>query len=123
VPDGSWNSRGLCARDAAGSGRTCYPIHPCFGTSRAHALCRAFRKNLVEVLPGDKRKLMDFRRSGAVERRTPATLIQSPSRPKANSINQSKMLQDTYLPKRATTVRLADEARKRGRTALRKNES
>jgi hypothetical protein len=29
------------------------------------ALCRAFRKNLVEVLPGDKRKLMHFRRSGA----------------------------------------------------------
>jgi hypothetical protein len=41
----------------------------------------------------------------------------------ANSINQSKSLQETYLPKRATTVRLADEAGKRGRWALRKNEA
>lgn len=41
----------------------------------------------------------------------------------ANSINRSKMLQDIYLPKQATTVRLADEARKRGRRALKKSES
>jgi hypothetical protein len=38
-------------------------------------------------------------------------------------IHQSKVLQDTYLPKRATTVRIADEARKRGRRELRKNEA
>jgi hypothetical protein len=119
--------RHLLGPISPGSGRTCYPIHPCFGTSRAayskDALCRAFRKNLVEVLPGDKRKLMDFRRSGAVEAHASNVDPIALATKMANSINQSKMLQDTYLPKRATTVRLADEARKRGRTALRKNES
>jgi hypothetical protein len=66
---------------------------------------------------------MDFRRSGAVEAHAgnvdPAALAAK----MANSINQSKRLQDTYLPKRTTTVRLADEARRRGRQALRENEA
>jgi hypothetical protein len=41
----------------------------------------------------------------------------------ANSIDRSKRLQDTYIPKRASLVRLADEARRRGCRALRENES
>jgi hypothetical protein len=49
---------------------------------------------------GDKCKLTDFRRSGAVEAHAgnvdPLVLATK----MANSINQSKMLQDTYLPKR-----------------------
>jgi hypothetical protein len=45
------------------------------------------------------------------------------SRKMANSIDRSKRLQDTYIPKRVSLVRLADEARRRGRRALRENES
>jgi hypothetical protein len=112
----------------AGLGTNLLPDSPMFrnvaGTSYSKdALCRAFRKNLVEVFPGDKRKLMDFRRSGAIEAHAGNVDPLALATKMANSINRSKMLQDTYLPKRATTVRLADEARKRGRTALRKNES
>jgi hypothetical protein len=87
------------------------------------ALCRAFRRNLSEVFGGDTRKLMDFRRSGAVEAQAGAVDPGALAAKMANSINQSKRLQDTYLPKRAATVRLADEARKRGRRALRENET
>jgi hypothetical protein len=87
------------------------------------ALCRAFRRNLSEVFPGDTRKLLDFRRSGAVEAQAGAVDPGALAAKMANSINQSKRLQDTYLPKRAATIRLADEARKRGRRALRENET
>jgi len=65
---------------------------------------------------------MDIRRSGAVEAIAgdvdPAVLGQK----MGNSIHESRALQQTYLPRRAATVRLADEARKRGRRVLRENE-
>jgi ubiquitin len=88
------------------------------------ALCRApFARTYVSCSPATRAKLMDFRRSGAVEAQAGNVDPTALAAKMANSINQSKRLQDTYLPKRATTVRLADEARRRGRQALRENES
>ena len=69
--------------------------------------------------PHDTRKLMDFRRSGSQEAQAGGVDTLALATKLANSINQSKRLQDTYLPKRAATVRLADEARKPGRQKLR----
>ena len=67
--------------------------------------------------PGDKRKLMDFRRSGAVEATAgkvdPAALAGK----MANTIDRSKELQAAYLPHNAALVRLADDARKPGGAA------
>src|SRR5262249_17904078 len=83
------------------------------------ALCRSFRKVLKAEFPGDTRKLMDFRRSGSQEAQARGVDALALATKLANSINQSKRLQDTYLPKRAATVRLADEARKKGRQNLR----
>jgi hypothetical protein len=83
------------------------------------ALCRSFRKVLKAEFPSDARKLMDFRRSGSQEAEAGGVDPLALATKLANSINQSKRLQDTYLPKRAATVRLADEARKRGRQTLR----
>jgi hypothetical protein len=83
------------------------------------ALCRSFRKVLKAEFPGDTRKLMDFRRSGSQEAQAGDVSSLALATKLANSINQSKRLQDTYLPKRAATVRIADEARKRGRQKLR----
>ena len=83
------------------------------------ALCRSFRKVLKAEFPGDTRKLMDFRRSGSQEAQAGDVSPLALATKLANSISQSKRLQDTYLPKRAATVRLADEARKRGRQKLR----
>jgi len=112
----------------AGLGSEPLPDAPLFrnksGTAYSkNSLCRSFRKLLAVEFPGDKRKLMDFRRSGAVEAQAGDVDPLALATKMANSINQSKLLQDTYLPKRATAVRLADEARKRGRRELRKNES
>jgi hypothetical protein len=86
-------------------------------------LSRDFRNVHNAEALGDKRKLMDFRRSGAVEATAGDVNPLALSRKMANSIDRSKRLQDTYIPKRASLVRLADEARRRGRRALRENES
>jgi len=86
-------------------------------------LARDFRRVRDIEAPGDTRKLMDFRRSGAVEATAGDVDPLALSRKMANSIDRSKRLQDTYIPKRASLVRLADEARRRGRRALRENES
>ncbi|MEM8575554.1 MAG: hypothetical protein AAGF48_13065 [Pseudomonadota bacterium] len=84
-------------------------------------LSRDFRAVRDVEAPGDDRKLMDFRRSGAVEATAGDVDPLQLSQKMANSIDQSKRLQDTYIPKRAALVRLADEARKRGRRELRGN--
>jgi hypothetical protein len=86
-------------------------------------LARDFRRIQHAESPGDKRKLLDFRRSGAVEATAGDVDPLALSRKMANSIDRSKRLQDTYIPKRAAMVRLADEARRRGRRKLRENES
>lgn len=78
-----------------------------------------FRVVRQAEFPGDKRKVMDFRRSGSVEavagQVDPAALAGK----MANTIDQNKELQATYLPHNATLVRIADEARARGRKRLR----
>ena len=82
-----------------------------------------FRTLRDDLFPGDTRKLMDMRRSGAVEAQAGEVQAETLSAKMGNSIAQSQKLQDTYLPGRVATVRLADEARKRGRERLRKNKS
>lgn len=78
-----------------------------------------FREVRGAEFPGDKRTLMDFRRSGAVEATAgqvdPAALAGK----MANTIDSNKALQETYLPHTASLVRLADAARSRGRSRLR----
>jgi hypothetical protein len=68
---------------------------------------------------GDKRKIMDFRRSGSVEaiagEAPPAVLAAK----MANTIDQNKELQATNLPHQVAVVRLADAARAQGRSRLR----
>ncbi len=82
-------------------------------------LSKDFRIVRKAVFPGDKRKVMDFRRSGAVEaiagKVDPAALAGK----MANSIDTNQELQRTYLPNQTAVVRLADEARARGREVLR----
>jgi hypothetical protein len=104
------------------------PDAPLFRNRSGHpytkdTLARDFRNVRETAFPGDKRKLLDFRRSGAVEATAGDVGPLALSRKMANSIDCSKRLQDTYIPKRASLVRLADEARRRGRRALRENES
>jgi hypothetical protein len=51
---------------------------------------------------------MDFRRSGAVEALAGDVVPAARAAKMANSIDQSKYLQRTYLPVDSTVVRLAD---------------
>lgn len=69
----------------------------------------------------ETRRLMDIRRSGAIEASAgdvPPTALAGKM---ANSIDQSSKLQETYLPRRVEVVRIADAARSRGRRVLRKD--
>jgi hypothetical protein len=71
------------------------------------------------VFPGDRRRLMDMRRSGAAEavagEAKPGTL----SAKMANSIESSNSLHKTYSPVDLASVRSADAARLRGRRRMR----
>lgn len=62
---------------------------------------------------------MDFHRSGAIEAVAGSVDPDHLAGKMANSIDTNKALQATYLPQRAQVVRLADEARLRGRERLR----
>ena len=73
------------------------------------------------VFPDDNRVLLDIRRTGAVEALAGGVDPGAMAAKMANSIDHNKALQKTDLQNQVATVRLADEARKRGRNILRKN--
>jgi hypothetical protein len=85
------------------------------------SLARDFRLLRNGVLPGDTRRMMDMRRSGAVEAGAGEVDPIALANKMANSIDKSGELQETYLPRQVAVVRLADDARKRGRSRLREN--
>lgn len=74
------------------------------------------------VFPGDNRLMLDIRRSGAVEALAGQVELSAIAAKMGNTIDVNKKLQETYLPRRAATVRLVDEARKRGRQILKDEE-
>jgi len=78
-----------------------------------------FREVREATFPGDTRKLMDFRRSGAVEALAGEVDPGALAGKMANTIDQSRELQRTYLPHQAAVVRMADAARLKGRARLR----
>ena len=80
-----------------------------------------FREVRTITFPYDNRKLLDIRRTGAVEALAGGADPGAMAAKMGNSIDHNKALQKTYLPNQVETVRLADEARKRGRNVLRKN--
>lgn len=71
------------------------------------------------VFPGDKRRLMDMRRSGVVEAIAGGTDSVVLSAKLANSIGRSNALHKTYAPVEIEAVRKADVARLRGRRKMR----
>lgn len=85
-------------------------------------LGRDFRDCVAAEFPGDKRKLSDFRRSGAKEAELGGVTGAELGRKMANTIETDGKLRETYLPSMkqdASLVRLADHARSRGRGKLR----
>lgn len=80
-----------------------------------------FRTIRSLVFPGDKRMLLDIRRSDAVEALAGDVDPAAMSAKMGNTIDHNRMLQETYLPRKAATLRLFDEARKGGRRIIRGN--
>lgn len=66
----------------------------------------------------EKRRLMDMRRTGAVEANAGGASVEAIAAKMANSIDQNRKLQKTYMPVNIAAVRAADEARKVGRRRL-----
>ena len=71
------------------------------------------------VFPGDKRRLMDMRRSGVVEAIAGDVGPLGLSAKLANSIDRSNALHKTYAPLDLEAVRGADAARLKGRKRIR----
>jgi len=71
------------------------------------------------VFPGDKRRLMDMRRSGAVEAIAGGAGPFGLAAKLANSIGRSNTLHKTYAPVDIEAVRSADDARLKGRRRIR----
>lgn len=66
----------------------------------------------------EKRRLMDMRRSGAVEANAGGASVEAIAAKMGNSIDESKSLQKTYMPVNLAAVRTADESRRKGRKLL-----
>jgi hypothetical protein len=71
------------------------------------------------AFPGDKRKLMDMRRSGVIEAVAGDVTPLGLAAKLANSINRSNTLHKTYSPGDVETVRSVDDARLKGRRKMR----
>jgi hypothetical protein len=86
---------------------------------REDVLAHDFAAVRAAVFAGDRRRLSDMRRSGAVEAIAGAAQPGTLSAKMANSIEASNFLHRTYAPIDLASVRLADEARLRGRRRMR----
>jgi hypothetical protein len=69
--------------------------------------------------PKEKRKIMDFRRSGLTEALAGGASVETMAAKAANSMDQNEQLKRTYLPNQVGVVRIADAARVEGRRKLR----
>jgi len=86
---------------------------------REATLAHDFAAVRAIVFPGDQRKLMDMRRSGAVEAIAGGADAVGLSAKLANSIGRSNTLLKTYAPVDIEAVRNTDEARLQGRRKMR----
>jgi hypothetical protein len=96
--------------------RCCSGHDPARPIAKRHLLTISVR---AIVFPGDQRKLMDMRRSGAVEAIAGGADAVGLSAKLANSIGRSNALHKTYAPVDIEAVRNTDEARLQGRRKIR----
>lgn len=86
---------------------------------RKNSFSEDFRDVRKVVFPGDTRMMLDFRRSGSTEAVAGGVEGTALSAKLANSLSESKKLEQTYVPVQVEMVRRADDARRVGRNALR----
>lgn len=90
---------------------------------RKNSFSEDFRDVRKIEFPGDERKMLDFRRSGSTEAVAGGVDGTVLSAKLANSLSESKKLEQTYVPVQVEMVRRADAARLEGRRAIRGNKS
>jgi len=84
-----------------------------------NTLATDFRTIRTIVFGKDEtRRLMDMRRTGAVEANAGGAPVEHIAAKMGNSIDQNKTLQKTYMPVSTAAVRSAEEARRIGRKKL-----
>jgi hypothetical protein len=88
---------------------------------RKNSFSEDFRDVRKIEFPGDTRMMLDFRRSGSTEAVAGGVEGTALSAKLANSLSESKKLEQTYVPVQVEMVRRADHARREGRRALRGN--
>ena len=89
------------------------------GPYRDDTVSDDFRTVRELVFPGDRRRLMDMRRSGVVEAIAGDAGPLGLAAKLANSIQQSNELHRTYAPVNIEAVRNIDDARLKGRRKMR----
>jgi hypothetical protein len=89
------------------------------GPYREDTLSDDFADAREITFPGDKRRLMDMRRSGTVEAVAGEAESMTIAAKMANSIEHANHLHKTYAPVELAAVRAADAARLRGRRRIR----
>jgi hypothetical protein len=89
------------------------------GIYREATLAHDFATVRELAFPGDKRRLMDMRRSGAVEAIAGDAGPIGLAAKLANSIGRSNTLHKTYAPVELEAVKSTDQARLRGRQRMR----
>ena len=89
---------------------------------RKNSFAEDFRDVRAVEFPGDTRMMLDFRRSGSIEAVAGGVEGSVLSAKLANSLSESKKLEQTYVPVQVEMVRRADAARRVGRRALRRAE-
>lgn len=72
---------------------------------------------------GEKRRLMDIRRTGSVEANAGGASVEAMAAKMGNSIDENRKLQKDYMPVNAAAIRTVDEARKKGRKILREEQN
>jgi hypothetical protein len=87
---------------------------------REATLAHDFARVREVAFPGDRRRLMDMRRSGTVEAVAGGANPMGIAAKMANSIGQSNALHKAYAPVSIEAVRSADAARLEGRRRMRK---
>lgn len=90
---------------------------------RKNSFAEDFRDIRAIEFPGDTRKMLDFRRSGSTEAVAGGVEGTALSAKLANSLSESKKLEQTYVPVQVEMVRRADAARREGRRAIRENKT
>jgi hypothetical protein len=88
---------------------------------RKNSFSEDFRDVRKVEFPTDTRMMLDFRRSGSTEAVAGGVEGTALSAKLANSLSESKKLEQTYVPVQVEMVRRADDARREGRRALRGN--